>query len=70
MPSYYWANGGFVDVSWVGEHGFSIVRVGAILGNGCRIQGQNYVALLQRSEMKAGFHYRNWILCICFKLTS
>ena len=53
-------NGGTVDVllrmvsmvlvSWV---------VGAILGNGYGIQGQNDVALLQGSEITAGFHYRN-----------
>ena len=47
-----------------GEHGFNTVRVGAILRNGCRIQGQKYVALLQGSEMAGGFHYRNWILLI------
>ena len=35
-----------------------------ILGNGYRIQGQNYVALLQGLEKIAGFHYRNWILDI------
>ena len=56
-------NGGTVDVllrmvsmvlvQWV---------VGAILGNGYGIQGQNDVALLQGSEITAGFHYRNWIL--------
>ena len=34
-----------------------------ILGNGCGIQGQNYVELLQGSGMTAGYHYRNWILC-------
>ena len=33
--------------------------VGAILGNGNGIQGQSYVALPLRSEMSAGFHYRN-----------
>ena len=38
--------------------------VGAILGNGYRIQGQNYVTLLQGSEITAGFHCRNWILDI------
>ena len=38
--------------------------VGAILGNWYEIQGQNYVALLQGSEIKAGFHYRDWILDI------
>ena len=48
----------------VDEHGFSTVGIDAILGNWCGIQGQIYVALLQGSEMTAGFHYRNWILCI------
>ena len=53
-------NGGTVDVllrmvsmvlvPWV---------VGAILGNGYGIQGQNDVAILQGSEITAGFHYRN-----------
>ena len=38
--------------------------VKAILGNGYGIQGQNYVALLQGSEMTAGFHFRNLILGI------
>ena len=40
----------------VGDYGFSNVGVGAILGNGCATQGQNYVTLLQGSEMTAGFH--------------
>ena len=53
-----------------GEYGFSNVRVAAILRNGYEIQGQNYVTLLQGSEMTAGFHYRNLIFCICFRLTS
>ena len=39
-------------------------EVDAILGNGYGIQGQNYVALLQRSEMPPGFHPRNLILGI------
>ena len=34
-----------------------------ILGNGFGIQGQNYVKLLQGSEMTAGYHYSNLILC-------
>ena len=29
-----------------GEYGFSTVEVGAILGTGCGIQGQDYNALL------------------------
>ena len=44
-----------------GEYGFSCVGVSAILGNESRIQGQNYFALLQGSEMTVGFHYRNWL---------
>ena len=51
------------------EYGFSNVRVGAVLGNWRGIQGQYYVALLQRSEMAAEFHYRNWNLGICFRLS-
>ena len=39
-------------------------EVGASLGNGYGIQGQNYVALLRESEMTVGFHYRNLILGI------
>ena len=45
-----------------GEHGFSSMgswcycrKVGAILGNGYGIQGQDYVAFLQESGMPAGF---------------
>ena len=34
-----------------GEYGFSTVEVGDILGNGCGIQGKNYIALLQESEV-------------------
>ena len=41
-----------------------LCEVAAILGNGYRIQGQNYVALLQGNEMAAGFHFRNLILGI------
>ena len=44
--------------------------IGAILGNGYRIQWQNYVALLQGSEIMAEFHYKNWILDICFRLIA
>ena len=36
----------------------------AILGNGYGVQGQNYVVLLQGSEVPAGFHYRNLILAM------
>ena len=54
-----------------GEHGFSNVGVGAILGNVCGIQGQNYVTLPQGSEGTAGHHYRKLILYVyCFSLTE
>ena len=71
MPPYDWANGdGSVDVFWGGDYDFSNVAVRAFLGKGCGIQGQNYITLLPENEMTAGFHYRNWILCIsCFRLT-
>ena len=39
-------------------------EVAAILGNGYGIEGQNYVALLQGSEMPAGFQHRNLVLSI------
>ena len=64
MPPDGWANGGSIDVFLDGDYGFSTVRVGAILGNGRGTQGQNYVVLLQGSEMTVGFHYRNWNLGI------
>ena len=36
----------------------------AILGNGYGVQGQNYVVLLQGSEVPAGFHNRKLILAM------
>ena len=47
-------------------HGMVLVlwRVGTILGNGNGIQEQNYVAMFQRSEMQAEFHYRDLIFGI------
>ena len=46
-------------------------EVTAILGNGCGIQGQKYVAWLQGSEIPVGFHYRNLISGVwCFRLIS
>ena len=39
---------------------------GAILWNGYGIRGENYVSLLQGSEMSAEFHYRDLILYICY----
>ena len=53
---------------WDGEYRFSTAGIGAILGNGCGIQGQDYVALLQGIETTAGFHHRSYILCICYRL--
>ena len=44
-----------------GGDGFSTVVVGLILWNGCGIQGQNFLELLQENEMPAGCHCRNWI---------
>ena len=64
MAPYDWANGGSVDVSLDGECSFTSMGVDAILGNGCEIRGQNYIALLQGSEMSAGFHNRSLILGI------
>ena len=45
-------------------------EIGAILGNGYEIQGENYVALFQGSKITAGFHYRNWNLDRCFRITA
>ena len=45
-----------------GDYGFSSVRVGAILKNESGIQGRNYVALLQGSEMTVGSHCWSWII--------
>ena len=53
-----WANGGSADV------GFSKMGTGAFLGNGCGVEEQNHVALLQGSETAARLCYRSWILCI------
>ena len=52
-----------------GDYDFNNVRVVAILRNKCGTQGQNYVTSFWGREMTAGFHYRNWILCICFRST-
>ena len=41
-------------------------KVGPILRNGRRTEGQNYVAFLQGKGMPAGFHYMNLIFGICF----
>ena len=67
-------NGDSVDVLlgwWADEYGFSTLGVDSVLGNECGIQEQNYVELLQRSEMTAGYHYKNWELCAkCFRSFS
>ena len=59
MPPDELPNGGSSDVFWDDEYGFSAMGVGAILGNGCGIQRQNYVTLVQGSETAAGFDYRS-----------
>ena len=66
MLPYHWANGGSIDIFWDGECDFSTVGFGVILGNGngCGIQGQNYVALPLGSNAAAGFHYSSWVVCI------
>ena len=38
---------------WCGEYGFSTVGVGVILRDGCGTRGQNFLELLQKSEMEA-----------------
>ena len=69
MPHYGWANGDSVDGFFL--HRLVLVQweVDAILGKGYGNQGQNFVALLQGSEMPAGFHHRNSVLgLLCFRL--
>ena len=51
VPPYDWAK-------WF-CCGFSTVGNGAILANGCGIQGQNYFAFLQGSEVIAVFHCKD-----------
>ena len=41
-------------------------EVGAILGNGYTIRGNNYAAVLQGGEMSVGVHTRNLISGIMF----
>ena len=53
-----------LSLFWDGEYGFSTVGVGVTPGNGCGIQEQMYIALLQGSKVTAGFHYKDWILGI------
>ena len=63
--AYNWPNGGSIDVFL---RVVSVVlvpwRVGAILGKGFGIQRQNYVALLQETQMTAGLYYKNLIVGI------
>ena len=65
-------NGGSVDV-FLRMVSMVLVPwgVGVILGNWYGSEGPNYVALLQRSEIRAGFYCRNWILDVyCFRLIA
>ena len=57
-------NDGSVDVFLVSMVLF-LWEVAVIIGNGCGIQGQNYVAWLQGSKMPAGFHYKN-VVCMLY----
>ena len=43
---------------------FYLWGVDAILGNGCGIERQNYVVLLQGGKVYAGFRYRDLIFVI------
>ena len=64
-----WVNGGSVDVFFTYGMVLVLWRVSLILGNVYRIQGQNYVALLQGSTMSAMLHSSNLILGIeCFRV--
>ena len=55
-------NSGSVEFFLHGE--YVLWEVTAVLGNGCGIQGKNYVAWLQGSTMPVEVHYRNLILGI------
>ena len=61
-PLYDWANGGSVDV-FEGMVSIVLVPWELMLFWGM-VEALNYVELLQRSEMTAGYHYINCILCI------
>ena len=54
-------NDGSVDVFCMVSMVLVLWEAAAILENGFRIQGQNYVAWLQGSKMPVGFHYKNLI---------
>ena len=59
-PSHGGASGGSLDVF---QHMVKVVSVlwgvGAVLGDGHGIEGENYVALLPGNKMSAWCHYRN-----------
>ena len=59
-----WANSGSVDFFFTWWVWFYLWGVDATLGNGYGVEEQNYVVLLQESEMYAGFCYRDLILVI------
>ena len=54
-------NDGSVDIFCMVIIVLVLWAVPDILGNGCGIQGQIYVAWLQGSKMPVGFHYKNLI---------
>ena len=61
MPPYDWANSGSADVF------FGVVSMFLLLWElvlfyrmGVEFQGQNFLELLQESEMAAECHCRNW----------
>ena len=65
MSPFVWANGGSVEVFFCMVSMVLVLwEVAAILRNGYRIQGQNYVVLSQGNEMLVRFHYRNLIFGI------
>ena len=57
-------NGGSVDVFFTYGMVLVLWGVGPILENGYGILGQNYVVLLQGSDISAGLHCRNLIFAI------
>ena len=63
MLPYDWANGSSVDVFLcMVSMALVLWQVGVILGSEYGMRRQNYVILLLRSAMLAGFYYRNLIL--------
>ena len=57
-------NDGSVDIFCMASMVLVLWEVAVTLGNGCGIQGQNYVLWLLGSKMPVGFHYRNLMLGI------